>query len=308
MKVSQVAEQFFIHGRLDRQYAPETRQKVQECFACWVLPFLGDHELSEVSMQQVFQIRHAMLQRGLSIARISSVLASIKAFLGFCRSALKLDCMNPAEIRLPRREKPNVQFLTPEEVERVVSTLNPHRFADVRLRALCELILGTGMRLGEALRMDRTPFDQKQTELDIIGKGGKVRTVFLSERCCFWVKQYLNARFDDHPALFITTGSPPRRWARGDVSRFFIELRRKAGIQKKLTPHLLRHTYCTTLLNNGVDITFIKELAGHENIQTTARYYLGVDKPALRRIVKERLHYSAADSAYATLDNKAAMP
>jgi len=242
------------------------------------------------------QMRDRMLERQLSVARQSSILATMKAFLGFCRTVLKIECMDPAEIRLPRRELPNPVAHTPGEVEQIVSCLNPAKFTDVRLRALCELILGTGMRVGEALRLDRKPFDQTVMEMDIIGKGGKRRTVFFSDRSLYWIKTYLQARADSHPALFITTGDQPRRWAREDISKFFISLRKRSGTTKKLTPHILRHTYCTTLLNNGVDISFIKELAGHEDIQTTARYYLGVDKPALRRIVRERLRYDHAPS------------
>lgn len=282
---------FLLYGRVERQYAGETQLKHRDCFASWLIPTFGDREVESLTRYDVLGMRERMSERNLSAARVASVLATLKSLLGFCRTVLKLDCMGSAEIRLPRRELPHPIAHTPAEIEQIVSCLNPTKFTDVRLRALCELILGTGVRIGEALRMDRKPFDQNATEMDIIGKGGRRRTIFFSERCRFWVKTYLQARADNHPALFITTGSTPRRWAREDISKFFIELGKRSGVSKRLTPHILRHTYCTTLLNNGVDISFIKELAGHEDIQTTARYYLGVDKPALRRIVRERLRY-----------------
>jgi len=123
------------------------------------------------------------------------------------------------------------------------------------------------MRISEALSLGRAPFDAQIQEIEIIGKGNKKRTVFLNQRCHFWVQQYVNKRHDTHPALFITTGLNPRRLAREDISRFFVNLREKADLKKKITPHTLRHTYCTNLLNNGADITFIKELAGHQDIQ-----------------------------------------
>jgi integrase/recombinase XerD len=139
--------------------------------------------------------------------------------------------------------------------------------------------------------MDREPFDRGETEIDILGKGAKRRTVFFTDRAIFWIKEFLNCRADDHPALFITTGCPARRWARYDISKNFARLCRISGYAKKFTPHILRHTYCTTLRNNGADISHIKELAGHSDIQTTARYYLGYDKPALRRVVREKARY-----------------
>jgi site-specific recombinase XerD len=83
--------------------------------------------------------------------------------------------------------------------------------------------------------------------------------------------------------------------AREDISRFFINLRIKARITKKLTPHLLRHTFCTILRNHGADISHIKDLAGHQDIQTTARYYLGKDKNVLRRVVDTCLNYGTTN-------------
>src|SRR5260370_14226305 len=96
--------------------------------------------------------------------------------------------------------------------------------------------------------------------------------------------------------MFITTGYPVRKWAKEDISRFFILLRKRAGITKKLTPHLLRHTFCTNLLHHGADITHIKDLAGHQDIQTTARFYLGKDKAVLRQIVDRCLDYRPTTS------------
>jgi site-specific recombinase XerD len=75
------------------------------------------------------------------------------------------------------------------------------------------------------------------------------------------------------------------------MSKYFAVLKQRAGIDKPLTPHILRHTYCTNLLQNGADITYIKELAGHADIQTTAKYYLGVDRKALRSVVARFLNY-----------------
>jgi site-specific recombinase XerD len=294
MKVSLAVTQFMVYGRIERQYALETQAKHRDCFQSWILPFFSESEIEEIGRYDILRMREAMVSRELSPARQSSVLATWKALIGFARSVLKLPCADPSEIKLPRKEIPHPVVLTPEELAQVFESLNLAKFSDLRMRAFCEVILGTGVRLGEALRMERLPFDHGATEIDIIGKGSKRRTIFFSDRCIAWVKQFLSIRSDSHPALFITTGGAPRRWSRTDISKRFERLRMLSGVKKKFTPHILRHTYCTTLLNNGTDISFIKELAGHQDIQTTARYYLGVDKPALRRIVKEKLRYDTS--------------
>jgi site-specific recombinase XerD len=283
-----------IYGRIERQYALETQGKHRDCFQSWILPFFGESEIEEVGRYDILRMREAMVSRQLSSSRQTSVLVTWKVLLGFARSVLRLHCTDPGEIKLPRREIPHPEYLTPDDLSQVFEALNLAKFSDLRLRTFCELVLGTGVRLGEALRMERKPFDCGTTEMDIIGKGSKRRTIFFSDRSLAWIKQYLSKRTDSHPALFITTGSPPRRWGRPDISKHFQRLRARAGLHKKFTPHILRHTFCTTLLNNGTDISFIKELAGHQDIQTTARYYLGIDKPALRRVIKDRLYYDAS--------------
>jgi integrase/recombinase XerD len=173
----------------------------------------------------------------------------------------------------------------------MLNAIDTGTFTGIRLRALVELLLSTGMRISEALSLKRDAFEADQHEAEIVGKGKLKRHVFFSPRCRLWVKQYLAKRYDDSPWLFITTGYPVRKWAREDISRFFILLKKRTGITKKLTPHILRHTFCTNLLFHGADITHIKDLAGHQDIQTTARYYLGKDKTVLRQIVDRCLDY-----------------
>jgi integrase/recombinase XerD len=160
------------------------------------------------------------------------------------------------------------------------------------MRTLIEVLLTTGLRISEGLSLDRGPFEAGETEVDIIGKGGKRRTVFFPEATVGWIERFLRFRADDFPAVFVTTGVP-RRWDRNDLSKYFKDLKWRAGIDKKLTPHILRHTYCTNLRDNGTDITLIKELAGHQDIETTAKYYLGISKQSLRDAVRKNLRYNS---------------
>ena len=296
MKVADAYNHFIPYGRAERNYAAETLTKLKDCFRAWILPHLGEKNVGSISRTDIISLRAAMVDKGIGINRQYSILMTLKLFFKFCREVLKLSGLDPnTEIKLPQRERPHVQYLTNEEVERALSVIPRNTFTGLRLRTLVILLLNTGLRISEALSLDRTTFELDQKEIEIVGKGGKRRTVFLNDHCLHAVKKYLYRRTDDHPAVFVTTGIP-RRLSRDDMSKYFAEVRRKAQIDKPLTPHILRHTYCTNLLTHGADITFIKELAGHRDIQTTAKYYLGVDKRALKNVAENCLDYSVPPS------------
>jgi integrase/recombinase XerD len=291
MTIREAHKLFLIYGRGERNYAVETLTKLKDCFNAWILPMLGDIDVTEVTRMDVVKLRNAMVDRGIGVNRQYSVLMALKVFCKFCRQLLKLNCLDPdREIHLPLRSKPFVHYLTNAEVQRLRHAIETHKFAGLRLRTLIEVLLTTGLRISEALSLDRGPFEIGSTEIELIGKGRKRRAVFFPEATVGWIKRFLQFRTDDFPAVFVTTGLP-RRWDRNDLSKYFKDLKCKAGIDKPLTPHILRHTYCTNLRDNGVDITLIKELAGHQDIQTTAKYYLGVNKQALRDAVRNNLNY-----------------
>jgi site-specific recombinase XerD len=297
MNIEEAYDQYLLYAKTERGYAPETLIKIRDAFLSRLQPAFRGREVGSITRFDVLRFRNQLIEEKLSIARQYNLLMVLRLFLKFCRDLLKLACLDPAEVPLPRRQIPRVEFLTREEVQRVLDAAPVSTFTGLRLHVLLEVLLSTGLRISEALALDRVPFQLGQKEIEIIGKGGKRRTVFLTDRCILWGRKLLQARSDLHPALFITATEPPRRWQRNDVSRFFLELRQRAGIEKPLTPHILRHTYCTNLLHNGADITFIRDLAGHSDIRTTARYYLGVDRKALRRTVDQYLDYGLRDAA-----------
>ena len=297
MKLEQAYNDYLLYAKAERGYAPETLIKIRDAFLSRLQPAFRDRELESITRFDVLRFRNQLIEDHLSVARQYNLLIVLRLFLKFCRDILRIASLDPSEVPLPRREVPRVQFLTGEEVQRVLDSAPITTFTGLRLRVLLEVLLATGLRISEALALDRIPFQLGQKEIEVVGKGGKRRTVFLTDRSILWGRKLLQARNDQHRALFTTATEPPRRWQRNDVSRYFTELRERAAIEKPLTPHILRHTYCTNLLHNGADITFIRDLAGHADIRTTARYYLGVDQKALRRTVDQYLDYGLREAA-----------
>lgn len=171
------------------------------------------------------------------------------------------------KIKPPKTGKQLPKALTIEELE----LLREH-CRTPRERALLEVFYSTGCRLGEIQQLNRDEIDWTTLTIKVVGKGSKERDVFLSFRAAYHLKKYLESRDDDCPALFVTTRKPIRRLSRRAIQREIAILGKRAGIQKKVHPHVLRHTMATLTLNNGADIVAVQALLGHTNPATTQIY------------------------------------
>ena len=179
----------------------------------------------------------------------------------------------------------DIKFLTLDQVEKLLLAPDTSHNIGLRDRAILETLFSTGLRVSELVTLNRDQLkikpDTKDLELSITGKGGKIRTVYFSERAVKWLRKYLETRTDTDEALFISykPGSrnkehPPtsRRITPRSVERILEKYSKIAGLPIQATPHTLRHSYATDLLNQGVDIRIVQELLGHQNIATTQIY------------------------------------
>jgi integrase/recombinase XerD len=156
------------------------------------------------------------------------------------------------------------------------------------------------MRIGELLSLNRSDLDFDRREARVIGKGNKQRTVFFTDRALHWLRRYLETRSDDGVPLFVSQNSTTRL-ARTDIWRPFTRYRKIAGLNKPVRPHLLRHTAATQLLFNGCPVGHIKEILGHERLETTCRYYLGLDRRAAKLAHQQYLVYEASEVPAVTI-------
>ena len=188
------------------------------------------------------------------------------------------------KINKPRVKKKDVNYLTKEEVSKVLGIIE-RELADgetirkVRTMALYVLLLETGARINEALSIKINDIDFENREIPIIGKGNKPRTLFLHDGSVNWIKKYLNKRKDDNEFLFVTLNGK-EQWVYNNVDRSFLRYRKMANLYKDFTIHTFRHTFATQLLLNGVPINTVSYLLGHANLETTIKYYIGAIKKA----------------------------
>jgi integrase/recombinase XerD len=293
-----LSEKFLTYAEVELCFAKESIIKYRDCLR-QVGRILGDRPVSSYMKDDLLTLKQAMLRKDMSISRQVSILAALKGFLGYCQTEQNLPVLGPSLIVPPKRPRRDVLFLTTEEVEQFVAVipLTTDKGAPcvrgLRFRALVEILLGTAMRVSEVLSLDRTAIDIEHCEAKIVGKGSKERTVFFTERALYWLAKYLEQRNDQHPALFVCQDGQSRL-KRTDLWRPFSRYRLRAGILKPVRPHLLRHTAATQLLFNGCPIGHIKEILGHERLETTCRYYLGLDRRAAKLAHRQYLFYGTS--------------
>ena len=202
------------------------------------------------------------------------------------------------KIKLAKREKSEqtVKFLTLDQVEKLLLTPDTSHNIGLRDRAILEILFSTGLRIAELVALNRNQFkiktDTKDIELSITGKGGHVRTVYFSDRAVRWMKKYLDVRNDDDKALFINyrakkeNDMSPARLTVRSIERMVEKYSHIAGLPIRVTPHVLRHTLATDLLNQGADLRTVQEILGHQSVATT-QIYTHVTNKHLRDIHRQ---------------------
>jgi site-specific recombinase XerD len=186
----------------------------------------------------------------------------------------------PEKIKLAKIGKERkINFLSIEQVEKLLEAPNTKLRIGLRDKALLEVLFSTGLRVSElvSLNCDQIKIDAlaNDIEITILGKGGHLRTVFISERALNHLKKYLETRKDKDKALFIHYRGPKKnelRMTSRAVENLIKKYCIKTGIPIITTPHTIRHSFATDLLVQGVDLRLVQEFLGHRNIATTQVY------------------------------------
>jgi site-specific recombinase XerD len=214
---------------------------------------------------------------------------SLRAFLKFLRKR-EIESLNPERIELAKVGARDLDLISFDELNRLMSGPKGETLVALRDKAILELFFSTGLRVSELCSLNRD-LDLSRDEFSIRGKGEKVRVVFLSPNAKAAIKKYEEKRGDIDEALFIQMGKTSKvakdlRLTPRSIERLVKKYAIKAGITRKVTPHVLRHSFATDLLENGADLRSVQALLGHANIATTQVYTHITDKH-LREIHKK---------------------
>ncbi len=221
---------------------------------------------------------------------------AIRSFLKFLAKK-DISSLQAEKIEISKNESREVEFLTIEEVERILAKANGKDIRSLRDLAILELLFSAGLRVSELVNINKEKIDLKSRELSVRGKGDKIRIVFISDDAAIAIKNYLDKRTDFDQALFIrdATGLTNLKKKTSEkavdnlrltprtIQRIVKHYAIKAGIVKDVHPHTLRHSFATDLLANGADIRSVQAMLGHSSI-TTTQVYTHVTNKRLKEI------------------------
>lgn len=291
-------DDFLAHVRVERGLSENTAEAYRRDLE-QLAAHLGDlfGRPDEVTVADLRDFLRAQARRGLAMTSLSRKVASIRSFFVFLRREGHVERNPAASLRGggKRRRLPNV--LSRAEVERLLAAPDPETPLGLRDRALFELLYSCGLRVSEALGLTPDDLSMEGRYVRVVGKGSKERVVPFGDQAASTLDAYL-AR--GRPVL-AARGKPRREIflnrSGGALSRVgcFKVLRghwRTAGGVRPVSPHVLRHTFATHLIENGADVRFVQELLGHADVSTTV-IYTHVSRERLRR---EFLRYHPRES------------
>lgn len=250
----------------------------------------NQEDLLNVGRRQLILYMARLKKAGRSPATIARKLASVKAFYRFLMAEryLRKDPAEALEASTKGLQLP--KFLSLEEVELLLDEPNLGTLAGYRDKTMLEVLYATGMRVSELVHLPLKNIDLEMRYVIVMGKGSKERMLPLGRTAVSYLRRYLemvrpqllhNREEDKVAEAFVTDWGGPmtRQWFYELIAGYG----RSAGISKKITPHMLRHSFATHMLNAGTDLRVVQELLGHADIATT-QIYTHLDMQRLREV------------------------
>ena len=287
-EIDRLIEEFLEHLEIEKNTSPLTIRNYKHYltrFSEWLKRNYSKNEPGSINLEIVKKYRVYLSRftapNGIPLARVTQSYHVI-ALRSLLKWLIKNDyrTLSPEKIDLPKTESRSLKFLTTEQVERLLSQPKISTPRGLRDKAILEVLFSTGLRVSELAKLNRDQIDLNRKEFGVIGKGGRGRIVFLSNKAVEWLDKYFKERVDSWEPLFvrcvknpeITEDGKKMRLTVRTIQRVVKKYVRKAKLPVDASVHTLRHSFATDLLMAGADIRSVQELLGHKNISTTQIY------------------------------------
>lgn len=289
MQLSESISNFLEYCEITKNRSQKTIENYKHYLSRFQSFFGHNSDVEKLNIQDIQKYRlylNRLTNRQglpLSIKTQSYHIIALRAFLKYLvKNDIKT--LSPEKIELPKIPKRTVEALSENELERLFAAVDLHTLIGIRDIAILETLYSTGLRVSELVSLDVNQVDLQRREFMVRGKGSKPRIVFLSQNAVVRIKNYLALRKDNQKPLFINSKKEnlledeQNRLTARSIQYLVSKYALKAGIIKKVTPHVLRHTFATQILINGADIRSVQDLLGHSSITTTQVYTHLTDK------------------------------
>ena len=287
MEITSAINNFIKYCRIQKGLATHTLRNYQlylEHFDNWA----KDNNLTKVEKIKYDEIanfqEHLIKDKGITNKTVNYYLIAIRSFLKFLISK-DIEVMPPDKIILSKTDQRQINYLEEEELQGLIDIVPTSTLTQLRDKSMVALLFSTGLRLSEAVSLKIDNLNINSGEFSIKGKGGKVRPAFLTDQAKTLLNDYLVKRKDTNPYLFIRHFKKPEKdneivepLSPRAVQRMIKYYAKLAGIVKPISPHKLRHSFATTLLQHGADIRSVQAMLGHSSITTTQVYTHVTDK------------------------------
>lgn len=292
-KNHEITEEYLKKARITDELCPNSIIKYRESIKRFVWA-VGNKSFGDLRMEDFDDFIFQAKDRGNEGNGIRSVIYAVKWIMKKLQDKKIISKkVNLEKINMPRIRKKEVVYLTREEIGEFFQVIEEELekspiLRKIRTMTLYILLLETGARIDEALSIKIKDIDFTNGEIPIIGKGRKPRTLFLHKKAVYWIKRYLEKRNDSNEYLFVNREGS-NKWSYNDACRSFQRYKLLSGINKDFKIHTFRHTFATQLLHNNVPINQVSYLLGHENLETTIKYYIGATKKdEARRFITDK--------------------
>ncbi|MBB65561.1 MAG: site-specific tyrosine recombinase XerD [Waddliaceae bacterium] len=265
---------FLVYLGSERGLSSHTLDAYRRDIASFVefLNDLGVHTFESVEESHILSHLEKLKENNYASASVARAMIALKVLFRFLKREGILDADPSANLSTPKLWQVLPDVLSSQEVERLLQKPDTSKRRGARDRAILELMYATGVRVSELCGLNLS--DVGDEFIKVFGKGSKERVIPVGKKALDAIDHYLlngrDSRYDEEKALFLTRRG--NRMDRISVWKMIKDYGKEAGIHKNISPHTLRHSFATHLLDNGADLRLIQDFLGHANIDSTERY------------------------------------
>ncbi len=271
--------------RLSKNTVIAYKNDIEE-YARFLKKYQSCYDVNDITKDMIERFIRSLKKQGLATTSLSRKITVIKSFHQFLKQEKITDIDAAFFVSAPKMEKHLPTVLSVEEIARLIDSIETETPIGKRNRAMLEVMYATGLRISELLNLKTDDLHMREKYLRVVGKGNKERIVPLGEMAVVALRDYIeNGRslLSKKPGAILFYNYKGEAMSRQGFFKYLQKHALECGITKEISPHTIRHSFATHLLEGGTDLRMVQELLGHEDISTT-QIYTHIDRSHLRDV------------------------